>query len=451
MNFVNLSIGTVLPISCSETYTFIDALYFATLLPMAAAAVLVCAFVREYSAVRKSIQQNRNRRRGDKSRAFNEIKTKYLSFFFYLTYLVLPSTTTNIFQMFLCTNVDPGDETPGGDNQFLTADMRISCSSDYYYGGVAYASVMVLIYPIGIPLLYLWMLYNARDEIKNRDRDPAEVEAERMASMSADTEENVSSVDIVNPMMAARMSSGSLSVSSVRSGSIVEPPKASDDTEDVNVLAIAGADPSEKHSNVSANTARLGFLWAAYSPEYWYWEVIETTRRLMLTAVLSVVEPGSAVQSVLSIMLAQFYLKLYGYNMPYGEGSDNTLAEIGQYQIFFTFFSALIIQNELLDKVWDEIIGVFLVMVNMGVVFYCFHLESADHIDELRDWWNNYWDPAAASKDEVDGDFLTKPAEVVHEANSDDEDFDDEFAGSGGIQMGNMARGSATSVDEDVL
>ena len=454
MNFVNLSIGTILPISCTETYTFFDALYFATLLPLAAAAVLICAFVREYSNVRKTIQNNRNRRRGDKAKAFNEIKTKYLSFFFYLTYLVLPSTTTNIFQTFLCTNMDPDGETPGGQNLYLTADMRISCTSDYYYGGVAYACVMVIIYPIGIPMLYLWMLYNAKEEIKNRDRDPEEVAAERRASEVAEagSEEGLATVDIVNPMMTARASIGSLMPESVKA----DADTTSVDEASVNVLSLAGEDPSQKHQNVSANTARLGFLWAAYQPEYWYWEVIETTRRLMLTAVLSVVEPGGATQSVLSILLAQFYLKVYGYHMPYGEGSDNTLAEIGQYQIFFTFFAALIIQNDLMGPVWYEGIGVFLILANMGVVLYCFNLESGDHLGEMLEWLRG---SADEEQKEIEN---AKPAPEEEEVNSDDEEIDEadgiqmasftRRSSADGIQMTSFnRRSSSTSVGEDVL
>ena len=201
------------------------------------------------------------------------------------------------------------------------------------------------------------------------------------------------------------------------------------------VLSIVGEDATEKHTSVSPNTARLSFLWAAYSPEFWYWEVIETTRRLMLTAVLSVVEPGSAQQSVMSILLAQFYLKVYAYNVPYGKATDNTLAEIGQYQIFFTFFAALIIQNGLLHPVWDEFIGVFLILINLGVVFYCFSLDSKRHCEEAQDWCVG---KGATEKEGADEDA----GEDSGDAKGDGD------APSDGIQMASIAR---TSVDADVV
>ena len=32
------------------------------------------------------------------------------------------------------------------------------------------------------------------------------------------------------------------------------------------------------------------FLWDPYKPEFWYWEVVETTRRLLMTGLLSIIE-----------------------------------------------------------------------------------------------------------------------------------------------------------------
>ena len=54
--------------------------------------------------------------------------------------IVLPSVSTKIFQMFLCTNIDPYDEDDSGDDFFLTADLSISCSSTYYRGGLIYGT-----------------------------------------------------------------------------------------------------------------------------------------------------------------------------------------------------------------------------------------------------------------------------------------------------------------------
>ena len=76
---------------------------------------------------------------------------------------------------------------------------------------------------------------------------------------------------------------------------------------------------------LSPRAARLEFLFSAYEPRFWYWEVVETTRRLLLTAVLSVCAPGSSEQAVYAVLLALLYIKLYGYYAPYDE--DNNVSE----------------------------------------------------------------------------------------------------------------------------
>jgi hypothetical protein len=59
---------------------------------------------------------------------------------------------------------------------------------------------------------------------------------------------------------------------------------------------------------------------------------------------------------VLGMTLSLLYIGLYSQLKPYENGKDDTLAFVGQYQIFWTFFGTLIIGNDLLgsqqDKLW---------------------------------------------------------------------------------------------------
>ncbi len=93
---------------------------------------------------------------------FGAIKEKYLNFFLYVTYLILPYLSTTIFQAYLCTNIDPNNEE---NNLFMTADMSISCTSSE---SVIYATFMIFVYPIGIPVIYFAILYRYREMISNR-------------------------------------------------------------------------------------------------------------------------------------------------------------------------------------------------------------------------------------------------------------------------------------------
>jgi magnesium-transporting ATPase (P-type) len=48
---------------------------------------------------------------------------------------------------------------------------------------------------------------------------------------------------------------------------------------------------------------------------------------------------------VFGIFLAMIYMKLYAYYQPYDNSEDDFLQELAQYQIFITFFIALLVQS----------------------------------------------------------------------------------------------------------
>ncbi|GMH86453.1 hypothetical protein TrVE_jg3945 [Triparma verrucosa] len=70
----------------------------------------------------------------------------------------------------------------------------------------------------------------------------------------------------------------------------------------------------------------LLFLWEPYKPVFWYWEVIETGRRLMMTGVLSTIEPGSFSQLVAGLMMNILYFGLLCLACPYNDNRDNSIA-----------------------------------------------------------------------------------------------------------------------------
>ena len=68
---------------------------------------------------------------------------------------------------------------------------------------------------------------------------------------------------------------------------------------------------SNKESTIdlSSDLMVYEFLFRYYTPAYWYFEVVETARRLILTAVISVTYSGSNLQIFVSIIFSfSFYL-----------------------------------------------------------------------------------------------------------------------------------------------
>ena len=47
---------------------------------------------------------------------------------------------------------------------------------------------------------------------------------------------------------------------------------------------------------VATTKSKYGFLYEAYGPDAWWWEVEELVRKLLLSAVVVLIEPGSPLQ-----------------------------------------------------------------------------------------------------------------------------------------------------------
>jgi hypothetical protein len=69
----------------------------------------------------------------------------------------------------------------------------------------------------------------------------------------------------------------------------------------------------------------LAFLFDDYSPEFWYWEIIETFRKVSLTGALVLVSRGTGFQIVVALVTTQLFIKLYGY---YGEMAPTYLPPV---------------------------------------------------------------------------------------------------------------------------
>jgi hypothetical protein len=361
LSVFNLNVMSVVPVNCANSgkYNFIDKLIMLTLAPIGLSLLILVLCIVEVTY--RSMKLRRKMTAAATTAGStadpattaatiseadetlrSKIKTRYLTMFFFLTYLVLPFISTTIFRTFLCTNADPNDEDSNPNDRFLTADMRISCHSPYYKRGVAYAAVMIVVYVLGIPSMYAFLLYRSRHEIATRF-DPLKDEHQPVEQ----TEEHGKAVGDV------------------------EQAASESKTEDKVMVVQDPQNPENQLRKRTDHAARqaltISFLYDAYEPQYWYWEVVETTRRLMLTAVLSVCGAGTSGQALFALLLALMYIKLYGHFAPYLKINDDIVAETGQFQIFLSFLGALVYQRQLLGAEWNSVVGGFLILINTAV------------------------------------------------------------------------------------
>ena len=65
--------------------------------------------------------------------------------------------------MYDCILVDDPDQT----RRFLRADFSIDCATDKHRRFQLFAGAMIGVYPIGIPLLFLWAMLPYRGELRD--------------------------------------------------------------------------------------------------------------------------------------------------------------------------------------------------------------------------------------------------------------------------------------------
>jgi hypothetical protein len=212
-----------------------------------------------------------------------ETVAKYITFFFLITYLVLPSVTTTIFGAFQCKNIDPDGLLPDTPT-YLLLDMSIPCTgpnSGRYQFGVSWAIAMIIVYPVGVLSIYFYTLWYNHLEIIENDYTPEKMEEllERERILREEYKElhNGSDVGFVMP----------------------------------------GRKPPSTGFMKYITAEQLNFLCKAYEGRCWYWEVVETIRRLLLTAGMSIIGNGTAAQIVFGIVVALVYIKLYSFFQPF--------------------------------------------------------------------------------------------------------------------------------------
>jgi hypothetical protein len=227
------------------------------------------------------------------------LQNKIFSAFLLGTFLILPTMSVKIFSTFACKEFDQGF------GSYLKVDYSINCDSAEHTFYEAYAYGMIATYPLGIPLLYYCLLNNARKKL-----DPGQRE-----------------------------------FSFELNGGDAGQKKALEER--------------KKHEESDPKIKALFFLYGAYEPQCYWFEVFETLRKLALTGGLVFLKPGTGSQIIISMILCLGSMRVYAGYKPFIEEKVDTFAEVAQWQLFFTMFAALAIRvdvdgESLQDRVYFD-------------------------------------------------------------------------------------------------
>ena len=189
---VNIGFSRSALFSCflDSSFDFVDKLLMDTIYPAVVMVLFVVVYhIHVYVKLGKEAS-------GDSSPAAKTktatIRAKYVEFFLFFTYLILPSLVVTIFETFSCHHIDP-DGVDDGDDYYLRADYSISCHSSRYRFAQIWAILMIFVYVLGVPAFYFYVLHVNRSAIMLRNLSAMLVDA----SVKTPTQQQLSAIRIL--------------------------------------------------------------------------------------------------------------------------------------------------------------------------------------------------------------------------------------------------------------
>jgi len=121
---------------------------------------------------------------------------------------------------------------------------------------------------------------------------------------------------------------------------------------------------------------RFGFLYDAYKPHLWWWEVVVMSQKLLLTGLIVFIRPDTAAQIAAGFMISIGYLVLHVQNQPFAEDQENTLQFLSELAITLTMFCGICLKVDVTDEdpYGEIVLRVLLFGVNVSFVLFFLYL-----------------------------------------------------------------------------
>eukprot|EP01047_Picozoa_sp_COSAG01_P040076 COSAG01_NODE_3349_length_6224_cov_19.144653_1_plen_1296_part_00 len=88
------------------------------------------------------------------------------------------------------------------------------------------------------------------------------------------------------------------------------------------------------------------FVVADYKPEYWYWEVVELARKLLLSGLISILGRGTVAQAVMATMISFFFFALSVRALPFKSRALNIVKMVSEVQVFVVLLVCVVLQSK---------------------------------------------------------------------------------------------------------
>ena len=91
---------------------------------------------------------------------------------------------------------------------------------------------------------------------------------------------------------------------------------------------------------------KFDFALGDYKREFWYWEVVELGRKLILSGLIGLFGRGTIAQNFAAVVISFFFFALSVYAQPFTTDNMNRIKVFGEFQIFGVLLVCIILQTD---------------------------------------------------------------------------------------------------------
>lgn len=164
VNVLNFDLSWVLSPGCFMEYDFYDRLLVTTIGPFVTVGLLGATY---------AVAAGRNRA---SETALCSVRQKHASVGLFVAFFVYSNVSSVVFQTFSCDSLDDG-------KSYLRADYSIECGDKTHKAYETYATVMILVYPVGIPALFAFLLFRNRHVLQDETSAKEELVVKSTANL----------------------------------------------------------------------------------------------------------------------------------------------------------------------------------------------------------------------------------------------------------------------------
>ena len=246
----------------------------------------------------------------------------------------------------------------------LRADYSIDCDKEIHQSYMS-AAYVALVYIVGFPVFLFILLWKHRQDIREMK---ASMDTEQSRDKSVQTNLTVQhdeneGTDLHTGNIAAR--SINVNVHDFDNNNAANNEgDLRDDIDNPNFEIVT----NQKENNFPV---WLLFLCENYKAEYWYWEIVEITRKLLQISVLTMFGSSDAWYLSVTVVVSLVYLTSYAYCKPISNRFEHALHITSLLSISLNLLVATSLkmsENESIKPADNAVVAATLIVLNVGIL-----------------------------------------------------------------------------------